>query len=95
MCGYRGHRESLSLLSVCGSEGRVAEIAYAWLGLLLFDTLIFILTIYKTWKIGKQCRQRLVQILVRDGTCLPPQASLFFLMYEHIYPTKVSCITRE
>ena len=84
MRGYRGRRESLSLLSVCGSEGRVAEIAYAWLGLLIFDTLIFILTIYKTWKIGKRCRLRLVQILVRDGTCLPPQASLSCLIYEYM-----------
>jgi hypothetical protein len=77
---YRGHRKCLfSLLLMYYVELDVdymAEIAWSWAGPLIFDTLIFALTIHKTWKIGQQCRQRLVRILVRDGACLRRQAYL-------------------
>ncbi|KAL0570937.1 hypothetical protein V5O48_011021 [Marasmius crinis-equi] len=43
------------------------RLAAAWLGMLIFDTIVFILTLYKALRIGR-VRGNLLPLLVRDGT---------------------------
>jgi hypothetical protein len=42
----------------------------AWIGILVFDSVIFGMTLYKTLKIGRFGRRTLVDVLLRDGECL-------------------------
>ncbi|KAI0043587.1 hypothetical protein FA95DRAFT_1681818 [Auriscalpium vulgare] len=48
------------------ADGR--HLAAAWSGVLVFDTIIFILTAYKGFKLGLSTRGGLLHVLIRDGT---------------------------
>ncbi|KAI0040038.1 hypothetical protein FA95DRAFT_1612116 [Auriscalpium vulgare] len=51
---------------VSDSQGR--SLAAAWSGAMVFDTVIFLLTAYKGFKIGLSSGGQLLHVLVRDGT---------------------------
>ncbi|KAH0580201.1 hypothetical protein H2248_001722 [Termitomyces sp. 'cryptogamus'] len=42
--------------------------ANAWIGMLMFDVLIFSMTVYKSWRRGARIRRSLFKVLLRDGT---------------------------
>jgi hypothetical protein len=44
-----------------------AVLSIAWSGIMLFDIIVFALTIYKATKVGYKVP--LIQIVIRDGTC--------------------------
>lgn len=41
--------------------------AWAWAAFLLFDTVVFVLTVYKAFRFGRARKQRLIQMVLRDG----------------------------
>jgi hypothetical protein len=43
-------------------------LSIAWSGIMLFDIIVFALTIYKATKVGYNVP--LIQIVIRDGTCV-------------------------
>ena len=45
----------------------LAVLSIAWSGIMLFDIIVFILTIYKATKVGYKVP--LIQIVIRDGMC--------------------------
>ena len=45
----------------------LAVLSIAWSGIMLFDIIVFVLTVYKATKVGYQVP--LIQIVIRDGTC--------------------------
>lgn len=45
----------------------LAVLSIAWSGILLFDIIVFVLTVYKAAKVGYKVP--LIQIVIRDGTC--------------------------
>jgi uncharacterized membrane protein len=45
-----------------------AVLSIAWGGIMLFDIIVFALTIYKATKVGYKVP--LIQIVIRDGTCV-------------------------
>jgi hypothetical protein len=45
----------------------LAVLSIAWSGIMLFDIIVFVLTIYKATKVGYKVP--LIQIVIRDGTC--------------------------
>ncbi|KAI0045797.1 hypothetical protein FA95DRAFT_88489 [Auriscalpium vulgare] len=48
------------------ADGR--HLATGWSGVLVFDTIIFILTLYKGVKLGFRTEKGLLQVLIKDGT---------------------------
>ena len=42
-------------------------LSIAWSGIMLFDIIVFVLTIYKATKVGYKAP--LIQIVIRDGMC--------------------------
>ncbi|KAH0584834.1 hypothetical protein H2248_008112 [Termitomyces sp. 'cryptogamus'] len=46
---------------------RTTGLANAWIGMLMFDALIFSITVYKSWKRGYMVRRSLFKVLLRDG----------------------------
>ncbi len=44
-----------------------AVLSVAWSGIMLFDIIVFVLTIYKATKVGYQVP--LIQVVMRDGMC--------------------------
>ena len=63
----------VGVLFLCCEEVTHFHIAYgtdmaiAWAGQLTFDTIIFVLTVWKSYYIGKVGDRLLVDILLRDG----------------------------
>ncbi|TFY66696.1 hypothetical protein EVG20_g4394 [Dentipellis fragilis] len=57
--------KSAALGLITDSEGE--HIAAAWTALLLFDTTVFVLTMYKVRQVGRIRRQPLLRTLFRDG----------------------------
>jgi hypothetical protein len=45
----------------------LAVLSIAWSGIMLFDIIVFVLTIYKAIKVGYKVP--LIQVVIRDGTC--------------------------
>jgi hypothetical protein len=45
------------------------DLAVAWAGLLVFDTLVFVMTVAKAILVGRSGDQTLIKILLRDGKC--------------------------
>ena len=45
----------------------LAVLSIAWSGIMLFDIIVFIFTIYKATKVGYKVP--LIQIVIRDGMC--------------------------
>jgi hypothetical protein len=45
------------------------DLAIAWSGQLGFDTLVFFLTLRKSFEIGRTGHRTLINILLRDGMC--------------------------
>jgi hypothetical protein len=45
----------------------LAVLSIAWSGIMLFDIIVFVLTIYKATKVGYKVP--LIQIVIRDGMC--------------------------
>ena len=45
----------------------LAVLAIAWSGIMLFDIVVFVLTIYKATEVGYKVP--LIQIVIRDGMC--------------------------
>jgi hypothetical protein len=43
--------------------------AAAWDGLLVFDTLVFVMTVAKAIQVGRSGDQALIKVLLRDGKC--------------------------
>lgn len=50
------------------SESRSIKILVSWIGVLVFDTLIFALSLYKVVEYAKMERPRILELLARDGT---------------------------
>ncbi|KAF6764215.1 hypothetical protein DFP72DRAFT_871131 [Ephemerocybe angulata] len=50
------------------SESRSIKILVAWIGVLVFDTLVFALSLYKVVEYAKMERPRILELLARDGT---------------------------
>jgi hypothetical protein len=46
------------------------DLASAWGGLLVFDTLVFVMTVAKAMMVQRSGNRALIKILVRDGKCI-------------------------
>jgi hypothetical protein len=44
--------------------------AAAWDGLLVFDILVFVMTVAKAIQVGRSGDRELIKILLRDGKCI-------------------------
>jgi hypothetical protein len=47
----------------------MVDLAFAWLGELVFDVLVFGMTLYKTLSLPKGNSISLLTVLLRDGRC--------------------------
>ena len=45
----------------------LAVLSSAWSGIMMFDIIVFALTVYKGFRVGSQVP--LIQVLIRDGKC--------------------------
>ena len=66
----RGLRKYLNPLSTCDVIRTCLDLAITWSGQLVFDATCFVLTVRKTFTIGRTSHQSSVlHILLRDGEC--------------------------
>jgi hypothetical protein len=62
--------------------------AAAWGGLLVFDTLVFVMTVAKAIHIGRSGDRALIKVLLRDGKCtfvFQLKFSLAKIVYQVLY----------
>jgi hypothetical protein len=78
----------MTLVTVVTREGPVAAIA--WTGVLGFDSVIFSLTLYKAFTIGRGVR--LLNVIVRDGassSVIPWAMNLIIRVRHHVLLVRV------